>query len=187
MHMHTQNTGTYHVNSWRAFLFAINRVAGLCYNNNMESKITPPVDPAPESSAQSPIDPAIERERRKMVIVAVFGGVLFLSLIILAIVFLMTTNMETTAKIRDIFIIFMALESLLIGVALIVLIVQISRLVNLLQNEIRPMLDATNETLNTLRGTSEFLSENLVEPVIKMNASLAGLRRLMDLIGLKQK
>jgi hypothetical protein len=106
---------------------------------------------------------------------------------VLAIIFLMTTDPTNTSKIRDIFIIFMALESLVIGVALIVLIVQISSLVNLLQNEVRPMLEATNETINTLRGTTEFLGENLVEPVIKLNSYMAGLRRLMDMIGLKQK
>ncbi|MFO7585627.1 MAG: hypothetical protein R6W69_12945 [Anaerolineales bacterium] len=150
----------------------------------MEAKTTPPV--TPESNAPA-IDPVIERERRKMVVIMVIAGVLVLALIILGIVFLMMTDGETTGKIRDIFIIFMALESLLIGVALIVLIVQISRLVNLLQNEIQPMLEATNETINTLRGTTEFLGENLVEPVIKLNTYLAGFRRLFDMMGLKQK
>jgi hypothetical protein len=99
----------------------------------------------------------------------------------------MTTEADNTSKIRDIFIIFMALESLVIGVALVVLIVQISSLVNLLQNEVRPMLEATNETINTLRGTTEFLGENLVGPVIKLNAYLAGLKRLLDMVGIKQK
>jgi NADH:ubiquinone oxidoreductase subunit K len=148
----------------------------------MEQNTTPPV--IPETPA---VDPAIERERRKTVIILSLVGILFLALIILGVVFLLTTDGETTGKIRDIFIIFMALESLLIGVALIVLIVQISRLVNLLQNEIQPMLEATNETINTLRGTTEFLGENLVEPVIKLNTYLAGLRRVIDMMGLKQK
>jgi len=148
----------------------------------MEQQTTPPI--TPEAPA---VDPAIERERRKTVIILSVVGILFLALIVLGVVFLLTTDGETTGKIRDIFIIFMALESLLIGVALIVLIVQISRLVNLLQNEIQPMLETTNETINTLRGTTEFLGENLVEPVIKLNTYLAGLRRVLDVMGLKQK
>lgn len=146
-----------------------------------------PTSPAPEQIAPPPVDPAIERERRKMTMTLAIGGVLLLILIILSIVFLMVAEGETTSKIRDIFIIFMALESLVIGVALIVLIVQISSLVNLLQNEVRPMLEATNETINTLRGTTTFLGENLVEPVIKLNSYLAGLRRLLDMIGIKEK
>jgi len=148
---------------------------------------TPPASPQSVQTPPPPVDPAVERERRKMVITLAIGGILLVVFIVLAIIFLMTTAPANTSKIRDIFIIFMALESLVIGVALIVLIVQISSLVNLLRNEVRPMLEATNETLNTLRGTTEFLGENLVEPVIKLNSYLAGLRRLMDMIGLKQK
>jgi hypothetical protein len=143
--------------------------------------------PTPEKTTPPPVDPAVERERRKMVATLSIGGVLLLVLVILSIVFLMMAEGETTSKIRDIFIIFMALESLVIGVALIVLIVQVSSLVNLLQNEVRPMLEATNETINTLRGTTEFLGENLVDPVIKLNSYLAGLRRLLDMVGIKQK
>ncbi len=143
--------------------------------------------PANEQSQTPVTDPAIERERRKMTITLTIGGILLVVFIILSIVFLMTAEGDTTSKIRDIFLIFMALESLVIGVALIVLIVQLSSLVNLLQNEVRPMLEATNETINTLRGTTEFLGENLVEPVIKLNSYLAGLKRLLDMVGIKQK
>jgi len=153
----------------------------------MQPNYPSPAGSTPEQTTPPPVDPAVERERRKLTITITVGGVLLLALIILSIVFLMLAEGETTSKIRDIFIIFMALESLVIGVALIVLIVQVSSLVNLLQNEVRPMLEATNETINTLRGTTAFLGENLVEPVIKLNSYLAGLRRLLDMIGIKQK
>ena len=88
---------------------------------------------------------------------------------------------------RDIFIIFLALESLVIGAALVVLIIQLASLINLLQNEVKPILKSTNETVNTLRGTSAFLSENLVEPVIKLNSYLAGLKKLFDMFGINRK
>jgi hypothetical protein len=92
-----------------------------------------------------------------------------------------------TDRIRDVFIIVVALESLVIGVALIVLVMQLASLINLLQNEVRPILQATSETVNTLRGTAEFLGENVVEPVIKLNGYLAGLTRMLELMGLKKK
>lgn len=113
------------------------------------------------------------------------GGLLFLGLIGAAI-YGLTRDPATTANIRDIFIIFLAFESLIIGVALVVLIVQVAGLINLLRNEIQPILKTTHETVNTLRGTTEFLSENLVEPVIKLNGYLAGLRRLFSLFGNKR-
>jgi hypothetical protein len=87
-----------------------------------------------------------------------------------------------TETIRDVVIIFMAAEFLILGLALIILIVQVARLTALIQNEIGPMLDATNETLGTLRGTTAFLSDHLVQPVIKANSSASALRRAMDLL-----
>jgi len=97
-------------------------------------------------------------------------------------VFLLARAPEgTTAKVRDIFIIFMALESLVLGVGLIVLILQLATLINLLQNEIKPILDTTSETVNHLRGTTQFLSNNLVEPVLKMNEYLAGLKKAFEI------
>jgi len=102
-----------------------------------------------------------------------------LGLVIVGLVLLLQPGTDT-ARVRDIFIIFMTLEFLLIGIVMIVLIVQLARLTLLLQNEIKPILDSTNETANTLRGTTAFLSEHLVEPVLKMNQYLAGLNRITD-------
>jgi hypothetical protein len=53
--------------------------------------------------------------------------------------------------------------------------------------EVRPILTATNETVNNLRGTVEFLGENVVEPVIKLNGYLAGMSRVIELMGIKKK
>ncbi len=121
---------------------------------------------------------------------AIIGLVIFILLIaggiVAAILGLLNPN-TPTERIRDIFIIFMAFESLVIGVALVILILQIASLMNLLQNEIKPIMDATNETIHTLRGTTAFLSENMIDPVVKLNANLAGLQRVLELLGIKQK
>ena len=127
-----------------------------------------------------------ERRQRTIVITAVILLIVLIAGIVAAVIGLLQPN-APTEKIRDIFIIFMALESLVIGVALIVLIVQFATLINLLQNEVRPILDATNETVNHLRGTAEFLGENVVEPVIKLNGYLAGMQRMLELLGVKKK
>ena len=146
--------------------------------------------PAPETPELTVVEEAQQREaersQRTIVITAVVVLVVLIAGIVAAIIGLLQPNAPTD-KIRDIFIIFMALESLLIGVALIVLIVQFASLINLLQNEVRPILDATNETVNHLRGTTEFLGENFVEPVIKLNGYLAGMQRMLELIGIKKK
>lgn len=114
----------------------------------------------------------------------ILGACLLLLLLagsVTAAVFLVS-NPAQAETIRDVVIIFMALEFLLIGLAFIVLIVQIARLTALLQNEVGPILRSTHQTVDTLRGTTAFLSENLVSPVVKVNSSVAALRRALKLI-----
>jgi len=146
--------------------------------------------PTPETPEPTALEEAAQREaerrQRTIAITAIIFLVVLIAGIVAAVIGLLQPN-TPTEKIRDIFIIFMALESLLIGTALIILIVQFASLINLLQNEVRPILDATNETVNHLRGTAEFLGENVVEPVIKLNGYLAGMQRMLELLGVKKK
>ncbi|MFZ4815162.1 MAG: hypothetical protein ACOYL5_11555 [Phototrophicaceae bacterium] len=80
---------------------------------------------------------------------------------------------STVRVIRDIMIIFLALEGILIVLALVVLIAQIARLVNLLQSEIKPILKNTQETISYTRGTVEFVGKNLTQPVMKASEFVA--------------
>lgn len=130
-----------------------------------------------------------ERKQRNIIIIASIVIFAFLALLIgfAFYLFSSSTPVAQVGRIRDIFLIFMALLSLLIGAALIVLIVQVASLINLLQNEVRPILQATTETVNNLRGTAEFLGENVVQPVIKLNGYLAGLQRVIELMGIKHR
>jgi hypothetical protein len=143
----------------------------------------------PEELKQSPpSEKDIQDLRRQRWMIV--GIIAFILVVIAGIVFAvygLTRNETITANIRDIFIIFMAFESLIIGAALVILVIQFASLLNLFQNEIKPILKATTDTVNTLRGTTEFLSENMVEPVIKMNSYLAGLRKVFNLFNLSKK
>jgi hypothetical protein len=80
----------------------------------------------------------------------------------------------------------MAFELLVIGLTVILLIIQAARLVNLFQNEIKPLLEAANETMSTLRGTATFLGDTVVQPVIKFNSYLAVFRRMLDIFNFKR-
>jgi hypothetical protein len=138
------------------------------------------VTPAPEGVPQLPA--GTPAKKKANVTPIIFGGIALLVLVIAFVVLLMLTGSENVGKIRDVFIIFMALESFIIGVVLVVLIVQLAILINLIQNEIKPILQATNETVNTLKGTTTFLSDNLSEPVIKLNEYMAGLAKFFDVL-----
>jgi membrane protein implicated in regulation of membrane protease activity len=134
----------------------------------------------PGESVDQPSSDAVKKQRAAIIGVSI-GAVLLLALIILSVIYLLNPGTDT-ARFRDVFIIFMALESIIIGLVLIILVVQIARLINLLQNEIKPILDSTNETVSTLRGTTQFLSDNIAEPIIKLNEYFAGLQSFIKLI-----
>jgi hypothetical protein len=142
-----------------------------------------PAIPTPEESAAHRA--ALIKQR--WIMAGILAGVVIVVAVMVWAIIALSSNPAAAANVRDIFIIFMALESLLIGAALVVLIIQLASLINLLQNEVKPILKSTNETVNTLRGTSAFLSENLEEPVIKLNSYLAGLKKLFDLFGVNRK
>ncbi|MCC7446476.1 MAG: hypothetical protein IT324_03620 [Anaerolineae bacterium] len=88
---------------------------------------------------------------------------------------------------RDFFIIVLALQGILISVALVVLILQLTALINLLRTEVKPIIDETRQTLTTVKGTSQFVSENVTSPVIRVAASVAGARAFIgELSGIRR-
>jgi hypothetical protein len=129
---------------------------------------------------------AQRRQMRAIVIGAIVAVVVMVVILLVALFVLLQPGVPTD-RIRDALIIVVAFETFVVGVALIVLLIQLATLINLLQNEVRPILEATSDTLNTLRGTTEFLSESVVEPVIKLNAYMASLQRVLELMGIKRK
>ncbi len=143
------------------------------------------------------LSPAERRARRILIIGAVVVGLLLAGLVALLVVLSLdayraqlaglgpTPGAVVVSLVRDAAIVFVAFESLVIGVLLVVLMLQMQALVALLRDEIRPMLEAANETLATVRGTTQFVSHNVVTPVMKWSGYLAGLQRVMrELAGL---
>ncbi|MHC1741182.1 MAG: hypothetical protein AB9897_08750 [Anaerolineaceae bacterium] len=142
------------------------------------------IPPNPENELEKEA-PNTKNNVRVWVIIVI--GLLLLALVATSVFFLFKAPALVTTQIRDVFIIFMALEFMVLGIALVILLVQLAKLVNLLQNDIKPILAATNETINTLKGTSEFLSANLVDPVIKLNGYMAGIKKALDLFKILRK
>ena len=110
-------------------------------------------------------------------------GILILGGITAGIFFLSRAGADTTSQVRDIFIIILALESLLIGAALIILVIQLAIFTNLIQNEVKPIIASTKETVGTIKGTSKFISERAVVPIISAVSFAAGFRKLFEIIG----
>ena len=143
-------------------------------DNNVRLEV---VETTPEQEVRNELS---TQDKIRLVVIGLIGLVV-LGLLIWGAIYLFQQDAGDTSHIRDIFIIFIALEVFVVGIALVILMVQLAALINLLQNEIKPILKTTNETANNLRGTAVFLSNNLTEPVIKLNQYLAALKKLLDL------
>ncbi len=107
------------------------------------------------------------------VVVTLIVAVLFIALL----VYLALNYADTIIVVRDIFIITLGIMSCLSGIVLILLLISIIRLINMLEFELKPILLKTNDTLGTIRGTTVFMSENVLGPVTKASSYMAGLRR----------
>jgi hypothetical protein len=110
----------------------------------------------------------------------IIGAVVLVAAFVAAIIFLL--NSDKTPVIRDIFVILLGIELFVIGITAVLLIFQAARLINMFQHEIKPVLEAANETMNTLRGTAVFMSDALAEPVIKFNGYLASVRQALKML-----
>ena len=78
--------------------------------------------------------------------------------------------------VRDVAIILLALETIVIGAMIVILVLQIQRLTKLLEEEIKPLLVSIHETIGTVRGTTNFISESVVSPTIQVLSYGAAVR-----------
>ncbi len=133
-----------------------------------------------EEPIENPPSQSFWQKNRALII----GGVVGVLLLIFIgwLIHFGATHPAGTATTRDIMIIFMAVVSLGIGIALIALIYQIAMLTSLLRNEIKPLIESANETMDTLRGTTAFMSQNVVEPTIKASSAVAGVQRMLKVL-----
>lgn len=90
--------------------------------------------------------------------------------------------MQGTAAVRDIAIIVVAIGSLFVYVMVAVLVWQVWRLTKYVQTEVKPVLEDARETLATVKGTTAFLSENLVTPTVRAGSQVAGARRTWQVL-----
>jgi hypothetical protein len=95
--------------------------------------------------------------------------------------------MSTVAVIRDIAIIVLAVESLIVGALLIVLILQVRGLTRMLEEEVQPILESARETATTVRGTTVFVSDTFVKPLISAAGYASAANRVMSVLARRKR
>jgi hypothetical protein len=133
-----------------------------------------------EQTGSKPIDipdtPSKTGKNRGRTIGIVAAVVVILALIG-ASVYGLVTHPVATSILRDISIIVLSLVTIVIGLFLAVLIFQLQSLIALLRDEIKPILESTNETVSTVRGTTTFVSDALVQPMITAASYASAIRQ----------
>jgi hypothetical protein len=120
--------------------------------------------------------------------VGIAAAVVVLLAIVGAATYGLVTHPVVTSVLRDVAIIVLALVTITIGLFLVILIFQLQSLIVLLRQEIKPILESTNETVSTVRGTTSFVSETLVQPMITAASYASAVRQtLSTLSGGKRK
>jgi hypothetical protein len=113
------------------------------------------------------------------VVVGVVVSILLIGGTIALVIWLAKNYAGQIEAIRDIFIILFALAACSSVVVLIMLLVAIIRLINMLEFEIKPILEKTNETISMVQGTTTFVSANVVKPAITASGYIAAVRGMM--------
>ena len=75
---------------------------------------------------------------------------------------------------RDLAIVFLAVAAMVMTLLLAAVVVLLWRLIRVIQREIRPVLTNLQQTANTVRGTTEFVSDSFVSPLIRLSSFFSG-------------
>ena len=81
------------------------------------------------------------------------------------------------SEIRDIAVILLAIVSLVMALSLLLMVLAVTRLAGTIQQEIQPLLRSLIETSNTVKGTTQFVSDAVVRPTAKAAGKTIGVVR----------
>ncbi len=121
-------------------------------------------------------------EKRSRRTTTLIGLVVAAILILIIGSFVLMISAGVTGTVRDVIIILLALESLVVVTLMLVLVYQVTLLVKMLREEIKPLIESAQETAASARGTTTFVSKKIVTPTVSIASTLAGVRRMMSFV-----
>lgn len=142
-------------------------------------------------------DPGVRQADRKATIAGIVVALAVVAVIAVS-TYLLLLSPARTANIRDIVIIMTALIAILmsiaIGTLLVILIYRLQELIHFLRGELVPLMKtaqqsvtAVQETANTVRGTTTFVSDKAVKPVIKAASFVSGIQQMAKVANSKMR
>ena len=113
----------------------------------------------------------------------VLGAVLALIVLLLPIVLVFTSPTSSTSwlvNVRDMSIIYASLFMCVGAILFIVMTTLIAFIAFMIRDHVVPALEKADDTLQTVKGTTTFVSESVVAPIIKVAGAAAGARAMVQ-------
>ncbi len=154
----------------------------------MESTSTAPGDAAnvaASTGTDSVAADAHDEPASKTGTYAALGGLLLLItfVVITAILYMLgDEDQSALERLRDIAVIYIVLVSLIIVVVLGAATAALIYLVLQIKNQVIPLLQETSATVNRVRGTTEFMTDEAVKPLISAAGKVAQWRAMFKVI-----
>jgi hypothetical protein len=111
---------------------------------------------------------------------AIIGGIIgvIVLAVIIALLYIGDSPYPITHRLRDISIVFISLFAVIATLLLAAIVGAILWLVLTLRNRVIPLLETLTATLNRVKGTTEFVSEQAVQPIISVAGTMARMRAM---------
>jgi hypothetical protein len=84
--------------------------------------------------------------------------------------------------VRDIVIIFLAVESVVLLGLMVFMVIQVTLLVRMVRDEVRPLIKSAQDTVNSARGTTQFVGKHIVTPTANAAGNMARLTRMFQVL-----
>lgn len=108
--------------------------------------------------------------------IAIGAASVLLIAVLAAVGYGLVSHPPFTAVLRDISIIVLAFATLVTCIFLAILLLQLQSLIVLLRDELQPLLKSISETAGTVRGTTTFVSDAVVTPMIAVASYASAVR-----------
>ena len=112
--------------------------------------------------------------------IAIVLGILAFVLVVSFLFYGAVSHPLVTSVLRDISIIVLALVTMITSIFLAILLFQLQSLIVLLRDEVQPILESINETAGTVRGTTSFVSDAVVTPMIEVASYATAVRQTIS-------
>ncbi|MBF6612680.1 MAG: hypothetical protein IVW55_06075 [Chloroflexi bacterium] len=115
------------------------------------------------------------------VVFIVIAAILVLAALVLPIVLLFTSPIQTwLIGVRDVSIIYASIFMCVGAILFIIMTGLIALIAFTVRDHIVPALEKVDDTAKTVRGTATFVSESVVAPIIKVAGAAAGTRAMVQ-------